>query len=304
MLHELRAPAGAGLDLNIASTPARDRTILLLHGLGRRWQDFLSLVAPLSARHGLVAADLPGHGLSDRSPQRYDLGLHTRSLAGLLDGLGAAPIVVVGHSLGALVALSLAATRPDRVAAIVLEDPPTPGYLARLGSTLYHATFLAMRSLAGSELPVAQAARLLADAEVPAPNGTTARLGQLRDPSALRFLASCLRLIDPAVFDPPLAGDWLGGISPIGDLLPRVSCPALMLVGQEPLGGMCPADEARAWASALPDACLVELPDLGHQIHATAPDLFARHVLTFLETLDPGVSRGPGTDRMAGGEHT
>jgi len=100
--------------------PARSPDVLAIHGLtghGQRWQTLANRYLPDVA---IAAPDLLGHGRSSWAAP-WTLDSNAEALAALLDGDG--PVVVVGHSFGGAVALSLAATRPDRVAALVLLDP-------------------------------------------------------------------------------------------------------------------------------------------------------------------------------------
>ena len=102
--------------------PTRPPQILAVHGLtghGRRWQTVATRHLPEFA---IVAPDLIGHGRSSWAAP-WSIDANAEALAGLLDADADGPIVVVGHSFGGAVALSLAAARPDLVAALVLLDP-------------------------------------------------------------------------------------------------------------------------------------------------------------------------------------
>ena len=76
----------------------------------------------LSPGHRLIAYDLRGRGESDKPEKGYSLAHHCDDLDGLLDHLGLRKAVVIGHSLGAHIALRFAATRPARVSRLVLVD--------------------------------------------------------------------------------------------------------------------------------------------------------------------------------------
>jgi len=93
------------------SGPAR---ILALHGLtghGQRWQQLSGLLPEF----GLAAPDLIGHGRSSwAAPWTIDANI--AALAALLDGQADTPVLVVGHSFGAGLAMQLAAARPNQVA--------------------------------------------------------------------------------------------------------------------------------------------------------------------------------------------
>src|SRR5438876_4287853 len=86
--------------------------VMLLHGLGvggAVWQAFARRLLPHLAA---IAPDLRGHGQSDAPPDGYTPRDYALDLAELIIALKLAPVPVVGHSLGALVALALADLRP------------------------------------------------------------------------------------------------------------------------------------------------------------------------------------------------
>src|SRR5205814_4065260 len=70
----------------------------------------------------LVAYDLRGRGDSDKPASGYSLAVHGADLLGLLDHLGVQRATLMGHSLGAHIAVAFAATHPERVARLVLFD--------------------------------------------------------------------------------------------------------------------------------------------------------------------------------------
>jgi pimeloyl-ACP methyl ester carboxylesterase len=94
-------------------------TLVFVHGSGvsaRYWSDQLHALAG-TAR--VLALDLPGHGESD-APPAPSLAQYASVTARLLDDLGAWPAIVIGHSLGGAVAITLAAERPNAVSGLVL----------------------------------------------------------------------------------------------------------------------------------------------------------------------------------------
>jgi pimeloyl-ACP methyl ester carboxylesterase len=111
------------LALSVRDHLGGEPALLALHGLASnaRWWD---LVADrLVPAHRVIAVDLPGHGKSDRPAGGYDFDTVSRDLEGLLAGLRhPEPLVVVGHSWGATVALSFAATYPELALGVVCVD--------------------------------------------------------------------------------------------------------------------------------------------------------------------------------------
>jgi pimeloyl-ACP methyl ester carboxylesterase len=104
--------------------------VLLLHGLASnltRWAEFVDHTR-LKESHDLLRVDLRGHG---ESPTWGAIGLErwSQDLVAALDELQAPKATLIGHSLGAQVALRMAARHPQRVAAMVLIDPVFRGAL-------------------------------------------------------------------------------------------------------------------------------------------------------------------------------
>ena len=99
--------------------------LVWLHGWRRSSADF-SLAANLLARDGIasVALDLPGFGASPLPPEAGGAELYAAVVARALDDLSPGPLVLVGHSFGGRVATVIAATHPERVAALVLTGVP------------------------------------------------------------------------------------------------------------------------------------------------------------------------------------
>ncbi|MFI6044152.1 alpha/beta fold hydrolase [Nocardia sp. NPDC051321] len=97
--------------------------VVLVHGLGTSL-DFWNAVAPrVAATRRTLVLDLPGSGESVPPVGTYDLKSVARETIRFLDQIGVQRSVLVGHSLGALVTLQIAAARPDLVDTLVLVDP-------------------------------------------------------------------------------------------------------------------------------------------------------------------------------------
>jgi pimeloyl-ACP methyl ester carboxylesterase len=98
---------------------------ILLHGLGSDADDWAVIGPGLGRRFRVIALDARGHGQSDWATS-YQLSDLRDDVLEAMDALGVLAAAVVGHSMGGVVAYLLAATHPDRVRALVLEDMPPP----------------------------------------------------------------------------------------------------------------------------------------------------------------------------------
>jgi pimeloyl-ACP methyl ester carboxylesterase len=102
--------------------------VVCLPGLSRTAEDFDALAGALAADPAaprrVLALDYRGRGLSDydRDPRNYALPVELTDVIAVLDACGATPAVIIGTSRGGLLAMMLAAVRPDAVAGAVLND--------------------------------------------------------------------------------------------------------------------------------------------------------------------------------------
>ena len=98
--------------------------VLLIHGLSRYVEDWLSSFNALSGEHQVYALDLLGHGRTDKpSGASYGLDALARFVRDFMTGVGIERAHVVGHSLGGAIATRLALTYPEVVERLVLVDP-------------------------------------------------------------------------------------------------------------------------------------------------------------------------------------
>jgi len=98
--------------------------VVFVHGAACNRRFWHQQVPRFSSAHRVVAVDLRGHGESDAPSERYTVRLFAEDLASTCTRLGIESPVVIGHSLGGLVALDFASAYPDQVAAAVLIDSP------------------------------------------------------------------------------------------------------------------------------------------------------------------------------------
>ena len=250
---------GAGLHYEVGGSGA---PLLLLHGLGGALSNWVALAPALALRHRVLAVDLPGHGRSDPLPAAPNLDAFAERVALLAEREEMLPAAIVGHSAGGLIALRLAARRPEAVTAIVLA--------ASAGiSTVRRKAHLTVELLA-----LARPGRLLAPFRA-----SIARRPALRylafgwwgaaDPPALSSAAVEGFLAGPSLHtDTTGLGRALVRDDPRVDL-ERVTCPCLVLWGAR--DNWVLLEDGFEFARRL-RAPLRLIPDCGHLLIGERPD--------------------------------
>jgi pimeloyl-ACP methyl ester carboxylesterase len=242
--------------------PGRPRAILL-HSLAAHghWWDW---AAPrLAERFDVMALDFRGHGGSAHAPAgAYGFADYAADLIAVVDALGGAPPVIIGHSMGGYVAAWLAAHHPSRVAGAVIVDILTtwPEAFAQF------ARRQAGRPPAEFADPVAAGERFRL-----APPDTTAspeRVRHLGQTGVVERGGGWTHAFDRAVFLHPPVDPW--------PFLPRIACPALVVHGEH--STVMDAETCRRVAAAVPGGRAMTVPGAHHHLIVEEPERFSRMV--------------------------
>ena len=114
------------VELAIGHAGEGSNPLVCLHGITAQHRAFNAAARHLGPSHALVGVDLRGRGDSDKPDSGYSLEAHASDVVRVLDHLGLESAVLVGHSMGAFVALETALAYPERVRALVLLDGGWP----------------------------------------------------------------------------------------------------------------------------------------------------------------------------------
>lgn len=254
------------------SAGGADLGVVMVHGLGGSKDDFQDWLQGLSGRFRAVAFDLRGHGESAHpdDPDAYSLAHMERDVVAVADGFGFDRFVLVGHSVGGMVARRLALSAvSDRIAALILLDTshgPMPGLNTELAEA---AAWIAVNH-GMSELRDRMTER--------DPLGTPAHQRLVRD--RLGYEAYCEAKW--AALSPAMYASMLVEIAGQPDQLAELSTlqvPTLVMVGEqdEPFLADC-----QRMASVIPQASLAVIPDAGHAPQLEAPQASLNITLEFL----------------------
>jgi pimeloyl-ACP methyl ester carboxylesterase len=250
--------------------------IVLAHGIGDRRQAFRFLVPELvRAGFRVAAADMRGHGESStgdwKSISRTDVA---GDLVALIRHLGG-PAVIVGHSLSGGAATIAAATAPDLVSGIVELGPFTRKVEYSLGGLLRVRRYRRGTLLMGGVLLLRSLNMWmgyldLAYPEKPADYAAymAALRAKLSEPGRMAELLKTMKT-SPA---------------DAGAALPRISCPALVIMGTEDPDWADPQAEAEGIVAAMPAGLgtVAMLTGHGHYLHAECPAEVAALTTSFL----------------------
>jgi len=245
--------------------------LVCLHAIGHGASDFARLRARLAPRWRVIAPDWPGQGRSQADRVPPEAGRYADLLGGILDACGVGCATLLGNSIGGAAAIRYAAAHPERVTALVLENPG--GLDAaddRVGRTAIAAmvAFFAAGARGAGWFPAAFAAYY--------------RLVLQRAPAApqRRRIVASAREIAPLLRDA-----WIGFGRPEADLralLPAVRCP--VLVAWAARDQLIQLRRCRAALGTLPTARL-ETFAAGHAPHLETPDALEAALERFLDPL-------------------
>lgn len=246
-----------------------ERSIVLIHGLGSNAaQDYAGVMQWMSRDFHVVTFDLPGFGASSKHNAAYTPANYVAFVKYVAAHHVRRPFVLVGHSMGALIALRYAAAHPEDVQRLVVAD--VPGVLHRLSYMSKLAAGGTAALLPGIPLPSerieALARRLLGlAARAPIDLAETVADPELRK-LYLEGLPDRIAAVAVAVEDPR---EWL----------PHVRAPTLIVWGSD--DPVAPPRTGRLLASRLAHSRLLLLDRVGHTPMLEAPDEFRDAVEPF-----------------------
>jgi N-formylmaleamate deformylase len=245
---------------------------MLLHGASDNGLCWTPVAELLAERYDVIMPDAQGHGLSARLSKDFTFKSHTEHVAGLALGLGLKKPIIMGHSMGAGTAVSVAVEYPSLPKAIILEDPAwmTPESAAARNSpeeTKRRESF--MKAMAGDGKRTLE--ELIAEGRAANPRWSEAELVPWAK-AKLEF--------DPALFS-------MMAINPRSyeEMVPEISCPTLLIIAD---GGLVTAEvaknAAKLWKSKQPFKW-VQIKGAGHNIRREQFGEFQKALFGFLATL-------------------
>lgn len=239
---------------------------LLLHGTGGATHSWSGLAPLLAERFHVLAPDLPGHGFTTRPRQSEGFSLpgYASSVAALLEGHGAEPALVIGHSAGAAVALQMhldGGLPVRRIIGINAALMPFKGMVGDVFSMLAKALVInpivpSVVSWGASERRIE---RLLESTGSNLPPEQVALYRRLF--SSSDHVGAALAMM----------ANW--DLNPLKRRWHEVTCPVELITGDQ--DGTVPPSDAAEIVEKMPTARVHMLRGLGHLAHEEAPETVA-----------------------------
>ena len=260
--------------------------VILIHGQGGCWQWWLRVMPQMATQARIIALDLAGFGESEPIAGSEDvMHEHVATVVDLLDHLGLAKAIIVGHSMGGLVSLRVACDYPERVSGLVLADAGganlSPGRLQGILAVLrlFHAVF---------SIPV-----------VPRVVARTRWLRAVMFSTGVHhwrtFSVHLAMEILPRMAAPGFMQSLKAAAIAVNQVRPEdVMSPSLVVWGTR--DRILPVSTGHSLASQIPDARLVLLDAVGHCPMVEASGQFAELLADFAR--DPVNGRPPSQEQM------
>ena len=282
---ETRRIESDGVGLHVELEGPEDGTpVLLLHGVGSSGRTWEWLPDELTRGRRIVRVDLRGHGRSDHAPGSYRLPRYGADVVAVLRTVESRPVVVVGNSLGGVLAWWLAQNHPGLVTAALLEDPPlfageTPDTEAGRFRDVFHgvrAVILESRRRGLSEEETAQHIGAIRWG----PPGTPP-LGELLTDDGLATMAFGYSRLDIGVIDGAIDGSTLAA----ADTRSPVTSSTVIVAADDTAGAAFSTGDEQRLAESQPTVEVLRITGSGHRIHDMRAhrEEFAGHLRRFLE---------------------
>jgi 3-oxoadipate enol-lactonase len=255
--------------------PAGAPATVFLHGIGGAARGWAKQLRHFGRGRRAIAWDMPGYGGSAPLPE-----VSIRTLAGalsrFLDGVAAGRPVLVGHSIGGMIAQQLLAERPDAARAVVLAQT-SPAFGRPDGD--WQRDFIAARlgPLDRGETMRSLAPRLVAEL-----------VGDDPDPDGLALARACMAAVPEASYRAMMLALVRFDLR---EALPGIAVPALVLAGAKDANA--PAAMMARMAEKIPGAAYVCLAGAGHLAPLERPEEFNAALGRFL------AGRAGAEERMA-----
>ncbi len=251
--------------------------LVLLHGDGESALDWSWVLPELAATHRVYAPDFPGTGDSAKPKREYSPEFLAQFVGDFLNALEIERAVLVGNSLGGLVALRLALSRFKQVVALALVD--SSGLGQSVSPLLSHLTvpWYGEVAIAWAKTPLGAKQRAWSRAALLFAHPSKVPEAWVEEQERMALLPGFL---EASLSSLRAQLDIFGQRQVLLDSLRQLQMPTLVVWGTDDL--VLPKDQAQAAVSRLQQGHLALIPDCGHIPQVERPELFTDKLSKFL----------------------
>jgi pimeloyl-ACP methyl ester carboxylesterase len=267
-MKKFTASLGNAIDLAYLERPGGDVPLVLLHGITDNALTWAPLLDRIDPRCRVLAPDFRGHGESAKPDAVYTAEAYAEDVRHLIDEVAGQPALVLGHSLGGVVAVQVGVTAPERVRALFLEDPPL--YFVNDLNEIYQAVFQGMVMMARTLQDGSRSADDWFEVMANAPDPYSGKPGiDTMGAEKIRLRLDSIGMMRPQALEDGLAGslEW-----DTDQVLRGLSCPVTLVTGEPALGAVMTPEEAARVTGIAPRVRAIQLQGVGHLIHDQQPD--------------------------------
>lgn len=258
--------------------------LILLHGFGTSIGHWRQNLAVLGEHHAVYALDMLGFGASEKAPVSYKIDLWVEQVYDFWRMFIRQPVVLVGNSIGSLVALTAAAIHPDMVQGVVMLSLPDLSIRQEAIPKLLRPAIATLENLFASPLLLKTIFRFVrrpgvvrrwaglayANSEAVTDELVDILVGPAQDRGSAQAFCAILKAMLDAEFAPA-----------VKTILPSLDVPILIIWGQQ--DRMVPPAFARQFAQYNSKVQLLTLDNAGHCPHDECPDEVNQAILTWIE---------------------
>ncbi|HEY9771451.1 MAG TPA: alpha/beta fold hydrolase [Coleofasciculaceae cyanobacterium] len=260
--------------------------IIFIHGFGASIEHWRHNLPVIAQKHTVYAIDLLGFGASRKADIDYSAALWTEQVHDFWQTFISTPVILVGNSIGSLVALNTTATYPEMVRGLVMISLPDVSVREDMLPPLMSPLVTAIENLFASPLLIKSILKLVRRPKIirkwaaiayPNKEAVTDELVEiLSSPAYDRGSEQTLFRLSRSIRKASFAKS-------VRDLVPQIEVPMLLVWGLQ--DKMIPARQAKAIASLNTRLKLIELENAGHCPHDEYPEIFNSLLLDWLQSL-------------------
>jgi len=261
-----------GTKLHYYRTGGSKSPLVLIHGITDDGLCWTPVAEVLANDYDVIMVDVRAHGKSDAPDNGYDYKTIVAEIVELIKELKLEDLIVMGHSMGAMISLTLAGLYPDLPRAIILEDPPA-FWCTRPPS---QEELDARSGMLGwfNDVKRATHDELMKAIRTGNPNWPEAELAPWID-SKHRFSPKIAKLVESPDAIP----------ENFSSLLNQVTCPALLITAEHERGAILTDEDVAELQKSIHHFKRVHIPGAGHNIRREQFATYMKSTQRFLKEL-------------------